>query len=80
MARIRRGAVRQLLEMVKEKAEGKPVLAVLMHSHSLDEAEKRKHSLETQLHCTELYLRDFTPAMGIHTDPGALGIAFYADD
>lgn len=80
MARTRHGAVKQLLEIVKGKAEGKPVHAIVMHSHSLDEAEKLKHCLESQLHCDEIYVSDFTPAMGIHTGPGVLGIAFYTED
>jgi len=80
MARTRHGAVKQLLLMVKGKAGGKPVHAIVMHSRSLDEAERLRYSLATQLQCDELYVSDFTPAMGIHTGPGVLGIAYYADD
>jgi DegV family protein with EDD domain len=80
MARTRHGAVKQLLQMVKVQTEGRPVHAIVMHSHSLDEAERLKQCLADQLECNELYVSDLTPAMGIHTGPGVLGIAFYADD
>ncbi|MCX8126955.1 MAG: DegV family protein, partial [Dehalococcoidia bacterium] len=36
-----------------------------------------RQRLTKEFNCTEAYVSDFTPVMGIHTGPGLLGIAFY---
>jgi DegV family protein with EDD domain len=80
IARTRQGAIKQLLGIVRAKAKRKPIHTIVMHNQSLDEAQDLKQRLVSQLHCDEAYISDFTPAMGIHTAPGVLGIAFYAED
>lgn len=80
IVRTRPEAIKQLLELVKEKVEGKSIHAIVMHSQSLAEAENLKERLVSHFLCDEIYISDFTPVMGIHTGPGVLGIAFYTDD
>jgi DegV family protein with EDD domain len=80
MVRTRPEAIKQLLEIVKEKVEAKPIHVIVMHSHSLAEAENLKERLVSHFLCDEIYISDFAPVMGIHTGPGVLGIAFYPDD
>jgi fatty acid-binding protein DegV len=29
--------------------------------------------------CEEIYITEFTPVMGVHTGPGLVGAAFYAE-
>ena len=53
---------------------------MVMHSSVLSEAEDLKNRLTSELRCDEIYVSDFTPAMGIHSGPGVLGIAFYSDE
>ena len=80
IARTRQGAIRRLLELVKRGAGGKAIHATVMHSGNLAEAQVLEQRLLTQVRCKETYVSDFSPAMGIHSGPGVLGIAFYGDD
>jgi len=79
IARTRAEAVEQLLVIVKKAAKGRAIHAMVMHSSALSEAEELKGRLASELRCDEIYVSDFTPAMGIHSGPGVLGIAFYSD-
>lgn len=80
IARTRADAVEQLLGVVKKAAKGKAIHAMVMHSSALVEAEDLRDRLLSELRCNESYISDFTPAMGIHSGPGVLGIAFYSDE
>ena len=42
--------------------------------------ELLKNRISSQFDCTELFITEFTPVMGVHTGPGLFGIAFYSDD
>jgi fatty acid-binding protein DegV len=80
IARTRAEAVEQLLVIVKKAAKGRAIHAMVMHSSALVEAEDLRDRLLSELRCNESYISDFTPAMGIHSGPGVLGIAFYSDE
>jgi len=80
VARGRESAVRQLIELVRQRLAGHDLCGVVFHSYCLDEAMHLRQSVESAFSCRELYISDFTPAMGIHTGPGVLGLAFYAAD
>ena len=54
------------------------VHAMVHHADELEEGEKLMAEVGSRFKCTELYLTEFTPGMGVHTGPGLLGIAFYA--
>ena len=73
-------AIDCLLQGVKEKTNGNPVHAIIMHSNVLDEAEELKSRVKSEFDCVEIHIKDFTPAMGVHIGPGMLGIAFYVED
>jgi len=77
VARGRDSAARQMLELAERSAGGSDLHCVVFHSDRLDEAESLSERVGGTLCCAELYLCDFTPAMGIHTGPGVLGLAFY---
>jgi fatty acid-binding protein DegV len=51
-----------------------------MHANVPEEAEKIKSDILAQFNCLEFYVTDFTPVMGAHTGPGAIGFSFYAAD
>ena len=35
--------------------------------------------VSSRFNCVELHLADFSPALGTHTGPGAISVAFYAE-
>jgi len=78
--RTRPKAIEQLIELLKERVETEPLYCIVMHTNVLDEAEKLKERMITEFNCVEAYVVDFTPVMGVHTGPGLLGIAFYAEE
>jgi len=78
--RTRPQAIERLVDLLREKANRKPVHVIVMHTNVLDEAERLKERIASEFNCVEIYVVDFTPVMGVHTGPGLLGIAFYTDD
>ena len=78
VARGRASAVRQMLELAKQHVGERSMQCVVFHSDSLDEAESLRDRVSAMFRCAELYVSDFTPAMGIHSGPGVLGLACHA--
>ncbi|MBE0415324.1 MAG: DegV family protein [Dehalococcoidia bacterium] len=78
-ARTKPKAVKRLLEIMAERVGESPVHVIVHHAGVPEEGEELKARVASQFNCVELYLTEFTPAMGVHTGPGLLGIAFYAD-
>jgi DegV family protein with EDD domain len=77
--RTKSKAVRRLLEIMAQRVGDSPVHVNVHHGDELEEGEKLKAQIASQFNCVELYLTDFTPAMGVHAGPGLLAISFYAE-
>jgi DegV family protein with EDD domain len=80
--RVRTGsrATERLVELLHERTDRKPMHAIVLHTNALSDAESLKKRILAEFNCDEIYVRDFTPVMGVHTGPGLLGIAFYFDE
>ena len=39
-----------------------------------------KNRISSQFECSEIFITEFTPVMGVHTGPGLIGIAFYSEE
>ena len=78
--RTRARAIKRLTEILRERTDRKPMHAIVLHSNAMEEAEHLKEYIAARFNCIEIYVRDFTPVMGVHTGPGLLGVAFYFDD
>jgi len=78
--RTRSRGVERMLEIMRQKIGTKKLLQVIvMHTNVLAEAERLKERIASDFDGAEIYVKDFSPVMGVHTGPGLLGIAFYAD-
>ena len=78
--RTKQRGVERLLEIMRQRTgPNSPVHVIVMHADVLDEAEGLKQRITSEFDCAEIYVKDFTPVMGIHTGPGLLGLAFYAE-
>ena len=78
--RTKRRGVERLLEMMGQRTgANSPIHVIVLHADALDEAEDLKQRVASEFDCAEIYVKDFTPVMGIHTGPGLLGLAFYAE-
>ncbi len=77
--RTRRTAIRRMLELMKEEAGAAPLHATVMHADAAKDAESIRQSVDDDFDCAELYVSEFTPAMGAHIGPGLLGVAFWSE-
>ena len=51
-----------------------------MHADAAEEAEMIRRRIESDFETVELFVSEFSPALGAHTGPGLLGVAFWAED
>lgn len=78
--RTKQRGVERLLEIMRQRIGAKNSLHVIvMHADVLEEGESLKQRITSEFDCAEIYVKDFTPVMGIYTGPGLLGVAFYAE-
>jgi DegV family protein with EDD domain len=79
--RTKRRGVERLLEIMRQRTgANSPLHVIVLHANVLEEAESLKQRISEEFNCAEIYVKDFTPVMGVHTGPGLLGAAFYADN
>jgi len=80
-ARTNPGAIKSILKMMEQRiVKGQPLHVAVMHADALDRAEALKGEISSRFDCTELFITEFTPVMGVHTGPGVIGVAFYSGD
>ena len=72
-------ALELMSKLMAEKVGQSAVHAIVHHADELEEGKKLKAEIGARFKCAELYLTEFTPAMGIHAGTGVLAISFYAD-
>lgn len=48
-----------------------------VHAAAYEEAEKIKALLETRLDCVESIIAELSPALGVHTGPGTVGVCYF---
>ncbi len=77
--RTSKKALKRLIDIILEKAAGRPSHVVVMHASDLEEAEIARQTLTRELNCVEFEILDLSPAIGAHVGPGTLGIAIYPD-
>ena len=67
------------MEMLDDKAKGKPLHLSVLNANALDEAAQVGKEIRAQYNCKEFYSVSLGPAIGVHTGPGTIGLAFYTD-
>lgn len=77
--RTNKKALKRLIDIILEKAAGKPSHVVVMHAAAMEEAKAAREVLTRELNCVEFEILDLSPAIGAHVGPGTLGIAIYPD-
>jgi fatty acid-binding protein DegV len=69
-----------MLEIMEQRAGGRPVHVNIMHANVPEEAAGLRESIESRFECVELYVTDFAPTMGIQAGPGVIAVAFYNEE
>ena len=77
--RTRPKAAERMLALMRQRVLSDPIHATVMHAGVGDEAEQLRGRIESEFHCQELFISEFSPVMGSHTGPGLLGIAFWSE-
>jgi len=79
--RTRKKAFSRLVEIMRERVGGKgPLHAAVFHANAPGEAIALREKIIREFQPQELYVTQFTPVMGVHTGPGVVGLAYYAED
>ncbi|MCX6004379.1 MAG: DegV family protein [Chloroflexi bacterium] len=74
--RTRPKAIDRLIEILRKRSGGKALKVIVQHTNAVQDADMLAKRIETELMCEELYIKDFTPVMGVHTGPGLLGVSY----
>ncbi len=77
--RSRTKALQRLLEIAAERSGGKPIHAAVLHAQAPQDAASLEEQVRARFECKTLYLSEIGPAIGVHTGPNAVGLAFYSD-
>lgn len=77
--RSRARALARLLEVLEERAGRRPLHVAVLHADARSEAEKIAEQVRAKYECKEFYFTEIGPVIGVHTGPGAVGLAFYTD-
>lgn len=73
-------ALARLTAIAADRIAGRPARAAVMHAMEPEKGEMLAEQLRSRLHIEELFLTEFTPAIGAHTGPGLVGCAFHPVD
>jgi DegV family protein with EDD domain len=73
-------AVELMLQTMAERVGNSSVHVLVHHADELQDGENLKAEVARRFKCAELYLTEFTPAMGVHAGPGVLAVAFWKED
>lgn len=76
-ARGRKKSIDKLAEIVERIAEKTTINLAVMHGGAQEEARKLKEGLERLPNLKEVFFGQISPALGIHTGPGLIGVAFH---
>lgn len=77
--RSRTKALQRLLEIAAERSGGKPIHAAVLHAQAPQDAASLEKQVQGRFECKTLYLSEIGPAIGVHSGPNAVGLAFYSD-
>ncbi|HLE02578.1 MAG TPA: DegV family protein, partial [Dehalococcoidia bacterium] len=77
----RKKALSRLVQIMRERAGGKrPLHVSVFYANALEAALALREEIIREFQPQELYLTQFTSVMGVHTGPGVVGLAYYAED
>ncbi len=76
-AKGRRKSIDKLFQIIEQAVEEKQIKLAVMHGGAKQEMDKLVERLKQLPNITELIISDISPALGVHTGPGLLGVSYY---
>jgi len=81
LPRTTKSAMKHMLKLMEPKVvEGQPLHVAVMHADALEKALELKSRISSRFECSDIFITEFTPVMGVHTGPGLFGVAFYSGE
>lgn len=79
--RTRTRAMEYMLKLMETRVGGNTSIhAAVVHAQAFESAMALKKEVQAHFNCAKLYLIELGPVFGTHIGPGALGLAFFADE
>jgi DegV family protein with EDD domain len=77
-ARSRSKAYAKMLDLMRERSPVHiPIKIAVTHVATLEQAEILLEMVEQTFHCRESLISELSPALGVHTGPGMVGVNFF---
>lgn len=76
-ARGRNKSISKLIDIVEKRIHNQKVKLAIMHGGAQEEGEKLLNKLKQLPNLDEIIFTDISPALGVHTGPGLLGIGIF---
>lgn len=81
LQRTAEGAMKKIIDIMEKMIpQGRSVHVAVMHAAAPERARELKDRIAHRFNTVELFITEFTPVMGVHTGPGLVGAAFYAEE
>ena len=77
--RTRHRALDRMVELLDEMTAGRELHLAVHHANALEDARYLLSAAERRLRLAETYVTEFTQVMGVHTGPGLVGLAWWAE-
>jgi DegV family protein with EDD domain len=78
--RTRRKALARIADDVVEAVSGRSARIAVFHAQAADDARDLLDRIASRTDVGESFLTPCTPAIGVHTGPGLVGVAFHTDE
>ena len=76
-ARSRKKVYQAITDKMSSAVSAGAVKVSYVHAAALEEAEKLKSIVEERINVVESVFSQFSPALGVHTGPGTVGLCYY---
>jgi fatty acid-binding protein DegV len=66
-----------MVDYVADAVGNGKVKVVYVHAGALEEVQRLKEMVETNLNVAESFVAELSPVLAVHTGPGTAGLCFY---
>lgn len=75
--RGRKKSLQRLVEIIEEACRDKKIQLAVMHGGAREEAKQVLEKLKNLPNIENIIFSDISPALGVHTGPGLVGVSYY---
>lgn len=80
LPRTTNGALNRIIKLMESGIDkAKSLHVAVMHADAPEQAAALEKRITSLFKCSEIFVTEFTPVMGVHTGPGLFGVAYYSD-